>query len=181
MGNRFGWSRKEARVMMVGLANAGKTTVLYSLKMNGNFGVETAPTIGFNIETVQRGNLDLTIWDIGGFQDEIGTPAYSGGEDNSYYQGIIFVVDTHDTERIDDAKDELHKLMNQEDTKGAPLLILANKQDLPEALGIGEITEKLKLTSLDSSVNWYIQSTSAINGKGIEEGVEWFGKALANT
>ena len=66
--NRF-FSRLESRILMVGLDAAGKTTILYYFKLNGEQ-VHTLPTIGFNVETVEYKNLQFTIWDIGG-QDRI--------------------------------------------------------------------------------------------------------------
>ena len=119
--NRLSFGRKDTRILMVGLDAAGKTTILYKLKL-GEY-VSSIPTIGFNVETVQYKNIAFTIWDIGG-QDKIRTMW------QYYYEksdGIIFVVDSNDPERIDVAKAEIDKLMVQDELKDAALLVLANK------------------------------------------------------
>merc|ERR1719181_335908 len=121
-------SKKDMRILMVGLDAAGKTTILYKLKLGEV--ITTTPTIGFNVETVEYKNICFTVWDIGG-QDKIRKlwRYYYHGTD-----GAIFVVDTSDRDRIEDAKEELYKMMNEEEMKGAVLLVLANKQDLPGAM-----------------------------------------------
>ena len=135
------FSKKEIRILMVGLDAAGKTTILYKLKLGEV--VTTIPTIGFNVETVEYNNIFFNVWDIGG-QDKI-RPLW-----RHYYQniqGIIFVVDSSDKERIDESislqnnvKNELHQLLSNDDIKDVVLLVLANKQDLPHVLSINEIT-----------------------------------------
>jgi ADP-ribosylation factor protein 6 len=55
---------QEKRVVIVGLDAAGKTTILYKLKLNQE--ISTSPTMGFNIETVQYKNMGFNIWDLGG-------------------------------------------------------------------------------------------------------------------
>lgn len=57
------FKNKEARILMVGLDAAGKTTILYKLKLDEN--VTTIPTIGFNVETVQYKKINFTMWDVG--------------------------------------------------------------------------------------------------------------------
>ena len=102
-----GWTKLDARLCMVGLDAAGKTTILYKLKLGEV--VTTIPTIGFNVEAIEYGNLTLTVWDIGG-QDKI-RPLW-----RHYYsdtQGVIFVVDSNDRDRLSQAKDELHGLLDQ--------------------------------------------------------------------
>ena len=109
---------------MLGLDAAGKTTVLYKLKLGEH--VTTIPTIGFNVETIEYNGFNLNIWDIGG-QDRIRALW------RHYYhntQGLIFVVDSNDIDRIDEARDELHKLLEEDELRDAILLVYANKQDL---------------------------------------------------
>ena len=130
MGNVFGglfrnlFGKKEMRILMVGLDAAGKTTILYKLKLGEV--VTTIPTIGFNVEAIEYGNLTLTVWDIGG-QDKI-RPLW-----RHYYsdtQGVIFVVDSNDRDRLPEAKEELDRLMREDELRDTVLLVLANKQDL---------------------------------------------------
>ena len=136
------WGKKEMRILMVGLDAAGKTTILYKLKL-GEI-VTTIPTIGFNVETVDYKNICFTVWDVGG-QDKI-RPLWRHYFQNT--QGIIFVVDSNDRERIGEARDELQRMLNEDELRDALLLVFANKQDLPNSLNAPEITDKLGLHSL---------------------------------
>uniref|UniRef100_A0A8C6UKY6 ADP-ribosylation factor n=1 Tax=Neogobius melanostomus TaxID=47308 RepID=A0A8C6UKY6_9GOBI len=139
-GRLFG--KKQMRILMVGLDAAGKTTILYKLKL-GEI-VTTIPTIGFNVETVEYKNISFTVWDVGG-QDKI-RPLWRHYFQNT--QGLIFVVDSNDRERITESREELMKMLQEDELKDAALLVFANKQDLPNALPVSELTEKLGLPSL---------------------------------
>jgi len=154
---------------MIGLDAAGKTTVLYRLKLSEK--VVTIPTIGFNVETVEYRNLKLVIWDIGG-QDRI-RPLWK-----HYYSGvnaIIFVVDSNDRARIEEAADELHKILLEEELKDAAILVLANKQDLPNKMEVAEVTQKLGMFNVKGR-KWNVQGCVATTGDGIYEGLEWLSK-----
>merc|ERR1712188_235269 len=99
--------KQEVRILMVGLDAAGKTTILYKLKL-GEI-VTTIPTIGFNVEIVEYKNISFTVWDVGG-QDKIRRLW------RYYYQGtnaIIFVVDSCDRDRMEEAREELAKMLNE--------------------------------------------------------------------
>lgn len=151
---------------MVGLDAAGKTTILYKLKL-GEI-VTTVPTIGFNVETLDYKNVSFTVWDVGG-QDKIRT-LWRHYFQNT--QGVIFVVDSNDRERVDEARAELSRMLSEEELNDAALLILANKQDLPNAMNASEISDRLGLHSIKNR-NWFIQSTCATSGDGIYEGLDW--------
>merc|ERR1712232_1075226 len=127
---------------------AGKTTILYKLKL-GEI-VTTIPTIGFNVETVEYKNIQFTVWDVGG-QDKI-RPLWRHYFQNT--QGIIFVVDSNDRDRVVEAREELQRMLNA-----------------------AEITDKLGLHSLRQRA-WYIQSTCATSGDGLHEGLEWLSNSL---
>ncbi|OMJ10358.1 ADP-ribosylation factor, partial [Smittium culicis] len=90
------FGNREMRILMVGLDAAGKTTILYKLKL-GEI-VTTIPTIGFNVETVEYKNINFTVWDVGG-QDKI-RPLWRYYFQNT--QGIIFVIDSNDRERVNE-------------------------------------------------------------------------------
>jgi len=124
------WGKKEMRILMVGLDAAGKTTILYKLKL-GEI-VTTIPTIGFNVETVEYKNIQFTVWDVGG-QDKI-RPLWRHYFQNT--QGIIFVVDSNDRDRVVEAREELQRMLNEDELRDAILLVFANKQDLPVCLNI---------------------------------------------
>uniref|UniRef100_F6HSZ1 ADP-ribosylation factor n=1 Tax=Vitis vinifera TaxID=29760 RepID=F6HSZ1_VITVI len=136
------FAKREMRILMVGLDAAGKTTILYKLKL-GEI-VTTIPTIGFNVETVEYKNVSFTVWDVGG-QHKI-RPLWRHYFQNT--QGLIFVVDSNDRERILEAKDELHRMLSEDELRDATLLVFANKQDLPNAMSVSEITDKMGLHSL---------------------------------
>ena len=114
------------------------------------------------------GNLNLSVWDLGG-QTSI-RPYW-----RSYYANtaaVIFVIDSTDIDRLGTAADELAAMLNEEELRDAALLVFANKQDQPGAQGAGEISEALKLGELRDR-NWSIVACSAIDGKGITEGMDW--------
>ncbi|CAF2755047.1 unnamed protein product [Rotaria sp. Silwood2] len=167
------FGKKEMRILMVGLDAAGKTTILYKLKL-GEI-VTTIPTIGFNVETVEYKNISFTVWDVGG-QDKI-RPLWRHYFQNT--QGLIFVVDSNDRERIGEARDELQRMLSEDELRDAILLIFANKQDLPNAMNAAEITDKLGLHSLRNR-NWYIQAACATSGDGLCEGLDWLSNQLKN-
>ena len=180
MGSYFAkvWQRmlgsREMRILMVGLDAAGKTTILYKLKLGEV--VNTIPTIGFNVETVEYKNISFNVWDVGG-QDKIRLLW------RHYYtntQGLIYVVDSNDRERIDENREELHKMLAEEELRDAVLLVFANKQDLPGALTCPEITDKLGLHTIRGRT-WFIQSTCAVRGDGLYEGLDWLSKSVTTT
>mmetsp|Transcript_40178 Transcript_40178/g.87641 ORF Transcript_40178/g.87641 Transcript_40178/m.87641 type:complete len:174 (-) Transcript_40178:112-633(-) len=172
MVQRLVWPTRDCRLLMLGLDAAGKTTILYKLRLGEV--VTTIPTIGFNVEEIQYKRLTFTVWDIGG-QDKIRKlwRHYLQGT-----QGLIFVVDSADRERAADAKEELHKLLSEEEMRGAAVLVLANKQDLPNAMSAAEVAEKLGLNGLQNR-EWFIQSTTAVSGEGLYEGLDWMSRVLS--
>jgi len=135
---------------MVGLDAAGKTTILYKLKLDEN--VTTIPTIGFNVETVQYKKVNFTMWDVGG-QDKI-RPLWRHYYANT--NAVIFVIDSNDRERISEARDELQKMLSDDQLRECVVLAFANKQDLPNAMNAAEMTDKLGLHNLKQR-NWFIQ------------------------
>ncbi|OQV18717.1 ADP-ribosylation factor 6 [Hypsibius exemplaris] len=158
---------KEMRILMLGLDASGKTTILYKLKLNGH-SVTTIPTVGFNVETISFKKFRMSVWDVGG-QDKI-RPLW-----RHYYtgtQGLIFVIDSSDTDRIEEARQEFHKIINDREMVDAIVLIFANKQDLPGALKPYDLQERLGLTRLQNRI-WYVQPCCAATGDGLLEGLTW--------
>ena len=169
----FDWLRtdRDIRVVMVGLDAAGKTTILYKMKLGEV--ITTIPTIGFNVETVQYKALNMTVWDVGG-QTKI-RPLWK-----YYYQNtnaVIYVCDSTDEERFAEAKAELHSLLQSDELRNAHLLVYANKQDAPNAQKPTDVAEKLGLTEIRNRP-WYIQSSSALSGEGLYEGMDWLSRSL---
>lgn len=162
----------EVRMLMIGLDAAGKTTILYKLKLGEV--VKTVPTIGFNVESVQYKNISFNVWDIGG-QDKIRAlwrHYYEGT------QGIIFVVDSNDIDRLPAAKKEIHNVLKEPELAGACLLVFANKQDLPRAASVSKLTEALGLYEVKDRM-WHVQPATATTGDGLFEGLEWVSQSVA--
>jgi len=166
------FAKRQMRILMVGLDAAGKTTILYKLKL-GEI-VTTIPTIGFNVETVEYRNISFTVWDVGG-QDKI-RPLWRHYYQNT--QGLIYVVDSSDAERVSEAQEELHKMLQEDELRDAIVLVFANKQDLPNALSVTELTSKLGLNQLRRK--WYVQAACATQGTGLYEGLDWLSNELSN-
>eukprot|EP00197_Chlamydomonas_leiostraca_P008015 CAMPEP_0202866084 /NCGR_PEP_ID=MMETSP1391-20130828/7195_1 /ASSEMBLY_ACC=CAM_ASM_000867 /TAXON_ID=1034604 /ORGANISM="Chlamydomonas leiostraca, Strain SAG 11-49" /LENGTH=199 /DNA_ID=CAMNT_0049546001 /DNA_START=29 /DNA_END=626 /DNA_ORIENTATION=- len=162
---------REARILVLGLDNAGKTTILYRLQVGEV--VSTIPTIGFNVETVTYKNIKFQVWDLGG-QTSI-RPYWRCYYPNT--QAIIYVVDSTDTERIGISKEEFHAILEEEELKDALILVYANKQDLPGALSDAQIAEGLGLHDIKSR-DWAIFKTSAVKGEGLFEGLDWLSNML---
>ena len=174
----------DENVLMVGLDSAGKTTILNLLKRqeeNGKFtAVElepTIPTIGFNVETVRFKGMSMTLWDIGG-QDRLRSLW------KHYYHsctGVVFVIDANDRERLLSEQGVCHwiqHLAGQPNLHGAPFLLLANKQDMPDVASIPSLMDDLNLCKIFRGRQWHIQPTVATKGIGINEGFDWLAKAL---
>eukprot|EP00667_Euglena_gracilis_P023306 EG_transcript_26290 len=165
------FSGRPVRILMVGLDAAGKTTILYKMRLGEV--VSTIPTIGFNVETVTYKNLKFVMWDIGG-QDRL-RPLWQHYYEGS--EGVIFVVDSNDRERIGLARKEVQKLCSEDRLRGAHLLVLANKQDLPHAMGCAELTDQLGLRELRDR-QWYIQGACGTTGEGLYEGLDWLAQSI---
>jgi ADP-ribosylation factor-like protein 2 len=158
---------KEMRILMVGLDNAGKTTVVK--RINGEDTSQVHPTLGFNISTLSYGQYRLNIWDVGG-QKSL-RPYW-----RNYYEqtdGMVWVVDSADRRRLEDCRNELKNVLKEEKLFGASLLVFANKQDTPGALDVDQIAQVLELEDMDRSRRWHIVACSATSGFGVKEGFDW--------
>ena len=157
---------KDVRILMLGLDNAGKTTILK--KFNGEDINSISPTLGFNIKTLEHKGYNLNIWDVGGQKS---LRSYW----RNYFEttdGLIWVVDSADKRRLQDCKKELHTLLQEERLLGATLLVFANKQDLPGALAAEEIKYALGLEKIKSH-HWQIVWCSAVTGENLLAGMDW--------
>lgn len=183
------------KIVLVGLDNAGKTSVLYRINLHGgdvqdvgedpiggngsdaaaSTSIETTPTIGANVERVRVGNVELECWDIGGQSSLRSTwGSYFGS-----MSAIVLVVDACDHGRIGTTKDALFTILAhdelQRDGGCRLLLVLANKQDrVDEAMSPEQLSDALHLHTIKGAyIEWHIQGTSARTGQGIAEGFDW--------
>ncbi|KAK7111105.1 uncharacterized protein [Littorina saxatilis] len=173
MGNgrlsRLFGGKQELKIMILGLDASGKTTCLYQLTRSD---VEvTIPTIGMNIESTSHKGLHIMSWDVGG-RDKI-RPLL-----RHYYHmmnALVFMVDSGDRERLDQAKDEFHKVAQEEELQNIPVLVLANKQDLPGVMNVSEVAEGLEREKLlrDPKRVVGVLPVSASTGEGVTEALEW--------
>ena len=165
MGTAFSQATKPKRLLFLGLDASGKTSVLY--RMMGEV-VIMRPTIGFHVETVTRDNFSVVVWDVGG-EDKI-RPLW-----RHYFKGcdgVVFVVDSNDRHRIDESRKELDTILADDELRSVPVLIFANKQDLPDAMTVEEVSEALHLGSGTRRL-CHVQPSSALRGEGLEEGLTW--------
>ncbi|XP_019959911.1 ADP-ribosylation factor-like protein 4D [Paralichthys olivaceus] len=160
-------------VVVIGLDSAGKTSLLYRLKLQ-EF-VETIPTKGFNMERIKvpMGNAKsnsttFQVWDVGG-QDKL-RPLWKSYTRRT--EGLVFVVDAVEAERMEEAKVELHRIARSAENQGVPILVLANKQDLDGALSALEVEKVLALHELSPSTLHHTQGCSALDGQGLQPGLE---------
>ncbi|XP_053308931.1 uncharacterized protein LOC128471099 [Spea bombifrons] len=156
----------KARIGMVGLDGAGKTTILYRLKLNET--VSTIPTIGFNVETLDLiTDVSFTVWDIS--FGPMGRPLLKHYLINN--QGIVFVVDSACPEMFDDAKDILVMLLEDYDLADIPVIVLANKQDVEGARSPSDIARLLELEKVKDR-KWAVSGCCAKTGEGLLEALE---------
>ena len=160
---------RNTKLLMLGLDAAGKTTILYKLKLGEK--VMTIPTIGFNVEQIDYDGFNMQIWDIGS-QDKI-RKLWKYYYNNS--EALIFVVDSNDISRIDEAKEVLQATLEDDEMRNTALLVYANSQDLPDAIKQDELSRKLCLDKIRNRA-WHIQGTCSAIGDGMYEALSWLGQ-----
>ncbi|CAF3639096.1 ADP-ribosylation factor-like protein 2 [Fusarium graminearum] len=157
---------KEMRILMLGLDNAGKTTIVK--KVMGEDVNTVSPTLGFIIKTIDYLGYKLNIWDVGGQKT---LRSYW----RNYFEktdALIWVVDATDRLRIQDCRDELQGLLLEERLAGASLLVFANKTDVEGCMTEAEILSELELESIRTH-RWNILPCSAMTGSNLDEGLSW--------
>ncbi|KAH7406782.1 ADP-ribosylation factor [Phaeosphaeria sp. MPI-PUGE-AT-0046c] len=157
---------KEMRILMLGLDNAGKTTIVKKI-MNEDVN-SVSPTLGFIIKTIEHDGYKLNIWDVGG-QKTLRTYWKNYFEKTDT---LIWVVDATDRERIGDCCYELAGLLQEERLSGASLLVFKNKSDVPGAMTETEVREGLRLDAIRTH-KWHIMTCSAMTGMNLQEGLDW--------
>ncbi|UKK01506.2 ADP-ribosylation factor [Theileria orientalis] len=165
---------KEIRILILGLDNAGKTTILKNLNKEDITKIE--PTVGFNIKSIQYQDYMLNFWDIGGQRS---IRAFW----RNYFENtdaLIWVVDSVDVSRINMSRDEILKVLKEDRMCKTTLLIFANKQDIKGALSPKRIFELLKLDELVKDRSFMIFGSSGFNGEGIVQGIKWLVQDVSN-
>lgn len=159
---------------MVGLDYAGKTTILYKLRLGEFIDTSNVPTsLHFGTDIVEHKHTVFVVWDVPGTEEC--RPLWNHYFQNA--QGVIFVVDSSDHQRMDETRDLLITLLAEDELKDAIFLVFANKQDLPHAMNVDEVRDKLELNNI-SNKSMNIIATSAITGQGLHEGLNWFSREL---
>ncbi|KAG2393853.1 hypothetical protein C9374_003617 [Naegleria lovaniensis] len=160
--------KQELELTLVGLQNAGKTTLVNTISF-GQMNEDTIPTIGFNMRKVSKGGVEIKLWDIGG-QSKFRNmwERYCRG-----VGAIVYVVDSaSDEQTLEVAKKELHELVSKASLSTIPLLVLGNKNDLPNARSAQELIDKLDLKLITGrEVSCY--SISAKNSVNIDKTLQW--------
>nr|KAG5708006.1 hypothetical protein BaRGS_025144 [Batillaria attramentaria] len=143
-----------------------KTTILYKVKLNDD--VTTIPTLGFNVETVSPvKGVTFTVWDVGGQKALRQLWRH-------YYEnctGLLYVVDSADQTRMSESREELEAVCGSPDMAGVPVVVIANKQDLPGACKTSEVAEQLGLHKMTDR-KWFVQGACAPTGQGIYEAMQ---------
>ncbi|NXL92947.1 ARL11 protein, partial [Alectura lathami] len=168
-----GQRKKDARVVMLGLDLAGKSTLLYQLK--GSQAMETCPTVGFNVESLQTPcGMPFTLWDVGG-QPSLRAcwPHYL--EDTNT---LIFVLDSADAARLPEALEVLEEALDHPSLAGVPVLLLANKQEVPGAVVPAKLGQQLQARGRLAEHQWVLRGCSARTGQGVQEALEVLGEML---
>ncbi|OQE23609.1 hypothetical protein PENSTE_c008G03240 [Penicillium steckii] len=177
---------KEMRILMLGLDNAGKTTIVKRI-MNEDV-TSVSPTLGFIIKTIDFEGYKLNIWDVGGQRTL-----------RSYWKNyfektdtLVWVVDATDRLRVEDCREELAGLLLEEVCRfpmtiyivilraksilkrlmGASLLVFLNKTDVEHCMTEEEVRERLGL-DLIKTHKWTILPCSAMTGHNLQEGLKW--------
>lgn len=166
-------SDKEAKILVLGLDMAGKTTLLKFLSSEAPAKMEE-PTKGFNVKTICKDGFKLNVWDIGGQR------AIRTYWDNYYKDtdGLVFVVDSSDDERLTETTDVFKQLLAEPLLSKVPILVFANKQDKTTALQPNEIAEKMELSAI-ADRKWSINASVATTGEGIADGMKWLVETIS--
>lgn len=160
---------KEFKILILGLSGAGKTTILYQLKDGET--VQTVPTVDFNFEILEYKDkgLKANVFDLAGLDKN----AVNCKNHYNNTDGLIFVVDSNDRDKIEDAAVELKKILAEEKLKGCPVLVIANKEDLNGALPPSEVTEKMVMSQF-KGITWCVQGASGTTGKASKKVLSGF-------
>ena len=158
--------KPESNILILGLDNAGKTTLLNYLTHEDN--KNTKPTPGVNAKSIQYGEIKLNFYDLGGQKPNRDYWKF-------YYEKVevlIYVVDVSDKERIGECNESFQILLKDEKLANVPILVFGNKGDLANCLGPEEIIEKLEMNDITGK-DWSLYACSTLKGNGVKDGTKW--------
>ncbi|KAJ6649588.1 ADP-ribosylation factor-like protein 6 [Pseudolycoriella hygida] len=162
--------KEQINILVVGLNNSGKSTIVNHFKNPEEKSLVTVPTVGFSVEKFQNQGVNFTAFDMSG------AGRYRSLWEHHFKssQGIVFVIDSSDRMRLVVVKDELDTLLHHPDIvdRKVPILLFANKMDTPEALSSVKIAAALGLEKIKDKP-WHISSSNALTGDGLQDGVQW--------
>lgn len=162
----FMFGSRKYKTLVLGLNNAGKTSILYALQL-GKL-VPTQPTLGSNCEELTWGNVSFIAWDLGG--QELLRHSWSLFYSNT--DAVIFVVDSADPGTFPLVATEMHRALSHPDLANACVLVFANKQDLTTAVAPVDVAKALGLDRLTAR-HWTILGCSAASQEGLRVGLAW--------
>eukprot|EP00929_Paragymnodinium_shiwhaense_P113490 TRINITY_DN81784_c0_g1_i1.p1 TRINITY_DN81784_c0_g1~~TRINITY_DN81784_c0_g1_i1.p1 ORF type:complete len:186 (+),score=69.53 TRINITY_DN81784_c0_g1_i1:85-642(+) len=170
----FTVTKKQVRIVVVGLDNSGKTTVLNCLKPK-KASLETVPTVGFNTEEFAKHGVNFCAFDMSGQSRYRNLWEHYYGD----VEGIIVVIDATDKLRFAVVKDELEQMLldPRVSEKKIPILFLSNKMDLATASPPLETMQALELEKITDRP-WHIAACDALKGEGVEEATKWLVDAM---
>ncbi|KAK0415830.1 hypothetical protein QR680_012144 [Steinernema hermaphroditum] len=170
LGSIFQSRRKAVNILVLGLDNSGKTTIINKMKPTDAQVTQIVPTVGYSVDRFSAGNMLFSSFDMSG------QSKYRSLWENYYAacEGIVFVVDSNDRLRMAVARDELWMVLDHKDivSNKVPIIVLANKMDEKGAMTPTEVTKELGLDSIRDQ-NWTIVATCALTGEGLQHGMEW--------
>ncbi|XP_018650083.1 ADP-ribosylation factor-like 6, arl6 [Schistosoma mansoni] len=175
----FSFLKKEVKVLVIGLDNSGKSTILNKLQSKETQNSLIVPTIGYNVEKIRVSQMMFLCFDMSG------SGTYRNLWEKFYKEceAIIYVVDSSDELRLTVVEDEFQQLLKHPDicNRRIPILLFANKMDLSNSITVIEIVKILGLEKLRNK-SWRIFASNAINGEGLNEGLMWlFGQLKQST
>ncbi len=161
-------TKKELRLLMVGLDQAGKSTIVATMQIGKPVTSAIKPTIGFDLEEISFQSMKLKVWDISGQEKfrELWKHYYEGSN------GIIFVVDSTDRARLGEVRDEFQRVLMEQDLNYVRILVFVNKQDLPDAMKGKEVRTALGI-GMEYEAKVHVQECSAKTNAGLVEGFTW--------
>ncbi|CAM9276451.1 unnamed protein product [Phaeothamnion confervicola] len=170
----LGFKKGHARILVIGLDNSGKTTLIHHVKPKKAETFEVTPTVGFQMEEFEKNRLRFTIFDMSG------QSRYRTLWEHYYREAdaVLFVLDSTDAIRMCVAREELDQLLAHPDLQGpSPILFFANKMDLPGAMTPVQIMGALELERIKNKP-WHIAASNAVTGEGIDAAMSWLAERL---